>query len=157
MPGKKEQPNIEDLGNGKHRIRWQFKDAKGKWRYRQYDVPGSFKDADKALTCIKYELQQNSYIDKSRMTVKESRSRNGLTSTSTRSKRRPAPGMRKTSGSISFQASETSSCPSFASRTFRISTRISFPVAGWMARKVDWQRVPCAKSTSSSSWPWTML
>ncbi len=71
MPGKKEQPNIEDLGNGKHRIRWQFKDAKGKWRYRQCDVPGSFKDADKALTRIKYELQQNAYIDKSRMTVKE--------------------------------------------------------------------------------------
>ncbi|MGD0856687.1 MAG: site-specific integrase [Dehalococcoidia bacterium] len=71
MPGKKEQPKIEDLGNGKHRIRWQFKDAKGKWRYRQCDIPGSFKDADKALTRIKYELQQNTYIDKSRMTVKE--------------------------------------------------------------------------------------
>ncbi len=71
MPGKKEKPNIEDLGNGKHRIRWQFKDTKGNWRYRQCDVPGSYKDADKELTRIKYELQQNTYIDKSRMTVRE--------------------------------------------------------------------------------------
>ncbi len=71
MPGKREQPNIEDLGNGKHRIRWDFYDAKGKRRQRQCDIPGSYRDADRELTRIKYELQQNMYIDKSRMTVKE--------------------------------------------------------------------------------------
>jgi integrase len=71
LPGKREQPNIEDLGNGKHRIRWDFYDAKGKRRQRQCDIPGSFRDADRELTRIKYELQQNMYIDKSRMTVKE--------------------------------------------------------------------------------------
>jgi integrase len=71
LPGKHERPNIENLGNGKHRIRWQFKDKTGKWHYRQRDIPGSDKDADRELTRIKYELYQNTYIDKSRMTVKE--------------------------------------------------------------------------------------
>jgi len=71
LPGKKDQPNIEDLGNGKHRIRWRFKDIKGKWRSRQRDIRGSFKDAERELNRIKNELYQNTYIDKSRITVRE--------------------------------------------------------------------------------------
>ena len=68
MPGKKED-NIEDLGNGKFRIRWQFKDAKDKRRYRQRDiVAASKKEAKKILDDINYEINHQTYIDRSRMT-----------------------------------------------------------------------------------------
>jgi len=70
MPGKREN-NIESLGNGKQRIHWQFKDKTGNWCYRQRDILGSKKDANKELTRIKDELYQNTYIDKSRMTMRE--------------------------------------------------------------------------------------
>jgi integrase len=72
LSGKKEKPNIEDLGNGKYRIRWQFKDSTGKWRSRQRDIISeSEKDAKKVLDDIKYEIRHNTFIDKSRLTVGE--------------------------------------------------------------------------------------
>jgi len=72
LPGKEERHNIEDLGNGKYRIRWQFKDSTGKWRSRQRDIIAeSEKDAKRVLDDINYELRHKTYIDRSRMTVGE--------------------------------------------------------------------------------------